>query len=93
MAVLVQNYGADWNQELYQTTFDRAIPDRTKPPAGLIAHLAAPGENGGWQVVDVWESEAAFRQFVEEVLMPVAQEAGAPPFDSSVVELHNSLIP
>ncbi|WP_406403752.1 hypothetical protein OH805_30570 [Streptomyces sp. NBC_00879] len=93
MAVLVQNYGAGWNEELYQATFDRAIPDRAKPPAGLVAHLAAPGENGGWQVVDVWESEAEFRQFVEGTLMPVAQELGAPPFDTSVVELLNSLIP
>ena len=91
MAVLVHNQGADWNQGLYDATFARAIPDRTNPPAGLIAHYAAPREAGGWQVVDVWESEEAFRRFVQEAVLPVAKELGAPPFDTTVVEIHNSL--
>lgn len=93
MAVLVHNEGADWTQDLYQTTFDRVIPDRTNPPTGLIAHFAAPLEAGGWQVIDVWESEAAFRRFLDEEVIPAAKELGAPPFDTKVVTLHNSLIP
>lgn len=93
MAVLVQNQGAGWNRELYQATFDKAIPDRSHPPAGLIAHFGAPMEGGGWQVIDVWESEEAFRRFLEESVIPAAQELGAPPFDSKVVEVHNALIP
>ncbi|WP_405734721.1 hypothetical protein OG607_40855 [Streptomyces sp. NBC_01537] len=93
MAILVINRGAEWTQELYQTVFDRTLPDPAKPPAGLIAHFAAPGEAGGWQVIDVWESEDALRYFMEETVLPAAQEFGAPPFDSKVVELYNSLIP
>lgn len=93
MAVLVHNQSADWNRDLYQATFDRVIPDRSKPPAGLIAHFGAPQEGGGWQVIDAWESEAAFRRFLEEAVIPAAQALGAPPFDTTVVELHNSLIP
>ncbi|MGV9455827.1 hypothetical protein [Streptomyces sp. NPDC003635] len=93
MSVLVQNYAANWNQELYQQAFERAIPDPANPPAGLIAHFAAPGETGGWQVVDVWETEEAFRSFLEEKVIPAAKEIGAPPFDTSVVEAHNILIP
>ncbi|MBT2525423.1 hypothetical protein ABZX62_26440 [Streptomyces flavidovirens] len=92
MAVLVHNQGADWNQELYQATFDRTT-DRTNPPAGLIAHFGAPGEAGGWQVIDVWESEDAWRRFMEEAVYPAAQELGAPPFDTKMVEIYNSLIP
>ena len=92
MAILVQNQAPDWNQELYQSTFDRVIPDRSNPPAGMIAHYAAPGADGGWQVVDVWESEEAFRSFLEGTVIPAAQELGAPPFDSKVVELYNSLV-
>lgn len=91
MAVLVHNQGADWNQELYQTIFDRVIPDRTNPPAGLIAHYGAPGESGGWQVFDVWKSEAAFRTFMEGTVFPAAQAMGAPPFDTTVTEIYNSL--
>ncbi|MEV1069673.1 hypothetical protein [Streptomyces sp. NPDC050263] len=93
MTVLVYNQAADWNQELYQSTFDRVIPDRTNPPAGLIAHFASAREAGGWQVIDVWESEDAFRRFLEESIIPAAKDLGAPPFDTSIVELHNSLIP
>jgi hypothetical protein len=93
MTVLVHNQAADWNRELYQQAFDQVIPDRTDPPAGLVAHFAAPGENGGWQVVDVWESEDDFRRFLEEKVIPVSKELGAPPFDTVVVEIHNSLIP
>ena len=92
MAVLVVNRGAEWTQELYQATFDRAIPDRANPPAGLIAHFGAPADGGGWQVIDAWESEEAFRRFLQESVIPAAQALGAPPFDSQVVELYNSLV-
>ncbi|MCX5376221.1 hypothetical protein [Streptomyces sp. NBC_00091] len=92
MAVLVHSQGAAWNQELYQTIFDRVIPDRANPPAGLIIHTGMPGDGGGWEVVDVWESQAAFQRFTEDVIMPAAQELGAPPFDTRVVEIYNLLV-
>jgi hypothetical protein len=91
VAVLVNNQGADWNQELYQATFERAIPDPSNPPDGLIAHFAAPREGGGWQVIEAWESEEAFRR--AEKATPTTEDLGAPPFDSQVVEVHNSLVP
>ncbi|MFD9408914.1 hypothetical protein ACFWBN_18105 [Streptomyces sp. NPDC059989] len=93
MAVLVYNRGADWTQEIYQAVHDRVLPDPGNPPAGLLAHVAAPSERGGWQVVDVWESEADYRRFVEEKVVPAAQEVGAPPFDTKVVETFYHLIP
>jgi hypothetical protein len=92
MAILLHNQGVDWSQELYQAVFDRLVPDRSNPPAGLIAHFGAPGAEGGWQVIEAWESEEASQRFVEEGIIPVAQELGAPPFDSNVVEIHNSLV-
>ena len=44
------------------------------PVEGLLMHASGPTENG-WRVVDVWESEDAFRRF-GEVLVPLLQEAG-----------------
>jgi len=44
------------------------------PVEGLLAHVAGQGPNG-FRVVDVWESEEAFRRFGES-LMPILQEAG-----------------
>lgn len=44
------------------------------PVEGLVLHTAAPTDRG-WRVVDVWESEEAFKAF-GEVLVPKLQEAG-----------------
>jgi hypothetical protein len=44
------------------------------PVAGLLAHIAGQGENG-FRVVDVWESEEAFRKFGDS-LMPILKELG-----------------
>jgi hypothetical protein len=44
------------------------------PVEGLLAHIAGQGENG-FRVVDVWESEDAFRRF-GETLMPILSEIG-----------------
>lgn len=46
------------------------------PVAGLVSHAAAATDNG-WLVVDVWESEEAFRQF-GETLVPILREIGLP---------------
>jgi hypothetical protein len=42
---------------------------------GSIVHVACSGPEG-FRVVDVWESEEAFNRFVEERLMPGAQQLG-----------------
>jgi hypothetical protein len=44
------------------------------PVEGLLAHVAGQGETG-FRVVDVWESEDAFRRF-GETLMPILQDLG-----------------
>jgi hypothetical protein len=44
------------------------------PVEGLLAHIAGQGPDG-FRVVDVWESEEAFRRF-GEALMPVLQQLG-----------------
>ncbi|GHF50413.1 hypothetical protein GCM10010218_34940 [Streptomyces mashuensis] len=94
MAVMVHHRGAGWTYELYKETFDRAIPDTAKPPAGLVAHVAGAWQEGdGWQVFEVWESEDAFRAFIHEVVVPIAATLQAPPFESSITEVANHLVP
>ncbi|MDH2388998.1 hypothetical protein QCN29_09385 [Streptomyces sp. HNM0663] len=93
MAILAHNQSPDWNEELYLGTLERAIPDPQNPPSGLVAHFAGPREGGGWQVIDVWESEEHLRAFLEGAVLPAAKELGAPPFDTVVTEVRNSLIP
>ncbi len=40
----------------------RESADAPNPP-GFIAHIAGPRAQGGWRVVDVWESEDAANAF------------------------------
>jgi hypothetical protein len=66
------------------------------PPAGLIFHSAGPID-GGWGVIDFWESRDAFDQFVQSRLMPKMQELGdqgmpAPP-DVKEFPVHNMTMP
>lgn len=44
------------------------------PVAGLLVHAAGEGHKG-FRVVDVWESEDAFRRFGEK-LIPILQAVG-----------------
>ena len=46
-------------------------------PEGGICHVAAPME-GGWRVLDVWESQEQFERFFEEHLGAALQKAGVP---------------
>ena len=45
------------------------------PPRGMIVHSAGPIE-GGWGVIDFWESRQAFDEFVSARLMPRLQGLG-----------------
>jgi hypothetical protein len=46
-----------------------------RPPEGLVLHAAGPVE-GGYRYLDVWESEAAWTRFHEDVLHPVLARIG-----------------
>ncbi len=41
----------------------------TDPPVGMLAHAAGPVD-GGWGIIDFWDSREAFDNFVQERLMP-----------------------
>lgn len=56
------------------------------PVEGILSHAAGPTEQG-WCVVDVWESEEAFRRFAE-VIVPILQEVGLPG-EPRLLPVHN----
>jgi hypothetical protein len=49
----------------YQLVQQHLGPDR---PAGLLAHVAGPTEDG-WRVINVWRSQEDFQRFQSERLM------------------------
>ena len=46
-------------------------------PSGIIAHMAGPRAEGGWRVVDVWDSEEAANSFYQSSTFQVVV-GGAP---------------
>ncbi|MFL5782292.1 MAG: hypothetical protein ACJ760_13340 [Thermoleophilaceae bacterium] len=60
------------------------------PPDGSHYHVA--GEvDGGFRVVDVWESAERFQEFAEQQIGPLTQEEGFPPPEVSIREVHNTM--
>jgi hypothetical protein len=82
-------------QEFYDAA-DAAINIEDNPPNGLIVHSAGPIE-GGWGVIDFWESREAFDTFVSGRLMPALQGLGDQTFsgppDVKEFPVHNLQIP
>ena len=70
LALLLEFPGATQEQ------FDRVAEKiGSTAPAGLLYHVEGPIQ-GGWRVVDVWESREAVDKFFQDQLGQALQEAG-----------------
>jgi hypothetical protein len=56
-------------------------------PKGLISHVGFAKPEGGWMVVDVWESTEAFNEF-GKTLIPIIQKIGVQVDDPVIVPAH-----
>ena len=73
MAVAVMLDNPEGTQERYEQIRARLGLEK---PAGGIFHIAGPGPNGGWRVIEVWESEEAASRFLEERFLPALRALG-----------------
>ena len=90
MAIAVmQDFPGGTQQQYDQVTGQLDLGGHT--PKGCLFHTAGPME-GGWRVVDVWESQDALNAFMG-VLGPVAQSAGIPQPQVTIWPIHNILTP
>lgn len=74
-----------------QEMYDRAMADLNvegNRPAGLLSHTSGPME-GGWRVVDVWERDENFQDFVATRLGAALQKVGMPEPKLTRFEVHN----
>ena len=74
VAMIVDN--PNGSKDLYERIRELVGLER---PAGGICHLAGPGPDGGWRVIELWETEEHARRFFEERVVPAAEAAGATP--------------
>jgi hypothetical protein len=83
-----------------QDQLSELLPDEAL--AGCIAHVSGPIE-GGCRIIDVWESEEQYRQFMQQHLYPaiaklqrdkpVADTRGMAPFTTLEVTGQGRLVP
>jgi hypothetical protein len=76
MAVAMMVDNREGSQEIYDAVREKVGLDQ---PAGGIFHVAGPSPNGGWRVIEVWESEEDAKRFVKERLLPAFEAVGAQP--------------
>jgi hypothetical protein len=71
------------------------LPGPDNPPQGGLVHTAGVLPDGRMQVADVWESEADWQSFRENVLGPAIFEVigpDAPTPELQVYELHDLMV-
>ena len=76
MAVGIRIKLAGITQEQFDHVHDQVNPDRT-PPKGLLFHASGPID-GGWGIIDFWESRADFDAFASRIVEGMAA-AGVEP--------------
>jgi hypothetical protein len=88
IAMMVDNPAG--SRELYERI--RAHLGLEKP-AGGIYHLAGPSPNGGWRVIEVWESQDEAEDFLQNRFMPALRELGVdgPPPPREFWPVHNAM--
>lgn len=72
IAMMVEN--PEGSQEMYDKVREQIGLEK---PAGGIFHVAGPSPQGGWRVIEVWESEQDAQRFFKERLLPAFQALGA----------------
>src|ERR1051325_749226 len=72
MSYIMVMENPDWTQDEYDQITSKLSLDSPDAewPQGCLKHFAGPSENGGWCVVDEWESKEDFQNFFENRLKP-----------------------
>jgi hypothetical protein len=79
MAVGIRLKFPGGTQEQYEAVHRSVNADGS--PEGLLVHSAGPID-GGWGVIDFWDSAEAFDRFTQGTLMPALQQLGDRAFSS-----------
>lgn len=67
------------NPQGSQETYDQVRKEvGLNRPAGGVLHVAGPSPNGGWRVIEVFDSEDAAKRFAK-TLAPAFEAIGASP--------------
>ena len=90
MAVAVLMNFAGGTNAAYDRVLERMGLTDGHTPDHAIYHVAGETE-GGFRVVDVWDSAEEFQKFAEEQIAPLSAAEGFPPPEVDMWEVHNTL--
>jgi heme-degrading monooxygenase HmoA len=74
MAVGVSSTVAGMTDEAYDQMAQYLLP-KIKEQPGFVLHISGPID-GGYRVIEVWESEEDQTRWIEEQVKPAGQQAG-----------------
>ncbi|MFN2472192.1 MAG: hypothetical protein ABR583_14635 [Gaiellaceae bacterium] len=75
MAIAMMVDNPHGSEEMYEKVREQM---GLEAPAGGIFHCAGPSPNGGWRVIEIWESREEAMRFRDERLFPAFDAAGVP---------------
>lgn len=82
----------DFTAKNYDDVWDDLRAAGQSSPQGLVSHVGFSNPQGGWMVVDVWESKEAFDSF-SKILLPIIQKTGVNVPPPQVIPAHFVLVP
>jgi hypothetical protein len=85
--VVVLVNSPDFNAKNYEQVWEDLRAAGYSHPKGLISHVGFAKPEGGWMVVDVWESAEAFNEF-GKTLIPIIQKTGVKVNEPVIVPAH-----
>jgi heme-degrading monooxygenase HmoA len=77
MAIVIRARVSGMTRAIYDQMSEGMMP-QIKKQAGFIAHAGCPIP-GGWEVVEIWESQEQFDAWLKGIVMPAASAAGMAP--------------
>lgn len=88
MAVLGIFNGDGFTKQKYED-LRKEVGWEQNPPAGEIIHAAGLDSSGNIRVVDIWESEQDFNNFVSSRLKPAMEKINLPMPKGELIPIHN----
>ena len=87
----------DGSQDMYEAVTTNVFGSLRPAalPDGLIVHVAGSRDEGGWRVIDIWESADAFWRFFDAKLLPAGRDLGQDPTEArpTFFAIHNMIGP
>lgn len=85
--ILVHFDFSNVSSKQYDAVWDDLKASGHANPQGLISHVSAEKPNGGWKVIDIWESPETFERF-GHTLMPLLEKHKIPAVQPEVLPVY-----